>query len=245
MASDPASGNEEELLSQIDELKARMDRLMSGGTSTSNSALLTDKPEAKAPAEPPVAPPPGPNRTRVRDLIDDEDTEVIESYPGPKEVVPFPNDSRKADERPERRPEPERVDKTRPVGGSVIPMEDGPTGVRPRVSSFDDLGNVIQQELAKDELVPPPDAKKGPGLASRFGPPDESTPPPVEEEAPGPGRPTDEEEALDEPEAEVEAIDESNEDVEYQGNVGKVAAIWAVTALASGAIAALHFAGII
>ena len=248
MSSDPGSKNEEELLDQIDELKARMDRLMSGGTSTSNSALLTDKPEAKAPAEPPVAPPPGPNRTRVRDLIGHEETEEIESYPGPKEVVPFPDDEKKLEERPAAKPEPEPVDASRPVGGSVIPMEDGPKAVRPRVSSFDDLGNAIQQELAKDELVPPPDAKKGPGLASRFGPPEESSAPPVdEEEVPVAEEPADEAEADEEPEAELEIIDEPDEDgyVEARGNMGKVAAIWAITALASGAIAALHFAGII
>ena len=47
MPGDPASRNDDELLSQIDELKARMDRLMRGGTSTSNSALLTDAARAQ------------------------------------------------------------------------------------------------------------------------------------------------------------------------------------------------------
>ena len=247
MSSDPGSKNEEELLSQIDELKARMDRLMSGGTSTSNSALLTDKPEAKSPAEAPVAPPPGPNRTRVRDLIDDnKDTEIIESYPGPKEVVPFPDDDT-AEVQPAPTPEPEQVDNARPVGGSVIPMEEGPTESRPRVRSFDDLGDAIQQELERDELIPPPDAKRGPGLASRFGPPDESAPLDVDEESPVAEEPAADEEVEDESEVEIEdeAVDESVEYVETRGNTGKVAAIWAITALVSGAIAALHFAGII
>ena len=44
MPEDSARNNDDELLSQIDELKARMDRLMQGGTATSNSALLTDPP---------------------------------------------------------------------------------------------------------------------------------------------------------------------------------------------------------
>ena len=246
MSSDPDGKNEEQLLSQIDELKARMDRLMSGGTSTSNSALLTDKPEAKAPAEAPVAPPPGPNRTRVRDLIDNEETEVIEQYPGAKEVVPFPDSEEKAEEPPAPIAEPEPVDKARPVGGSVIPMEDDSREVRPQVSSFDDLGNAIQQELAKDDLAPASDKKKGPGLASRFAPPeepgettDDDEEPPVDEV------PVAEEEAEDEPEAELETIDESYEYEETRGNKGKVAAVWAITAVASGAIAGLHFAGII
>ena len=246
MSGDPKK-NEEELLSQIDELKARMDRLMSGGTSTSNSALLTDKPEAKASPEAPIAPPPGPNRTRVRDLIDDADTEVIEAYPGPKDVVSFPDDDGKDDEQPAAAPEPEQVDKARPVGGSVIPLEDGPKEMRPRVSSFDDLGNAIQHELAKEELEPPPDSKKGPGLASRFGPPEEASAESAdEEEAPIEDEPDAADES-DEPEAEVEAEDEvvPRYDAGTRSNAGKVAAIWAITALASGAIAALHFAGII
>ena len=72
MPGDAASRDDDELLSQIDELKARMDRLMSGGSSTSKSALLTDEPEATPP------PPPEPDRTRVRDLMDSVDTELIE-----------------------------------------------------------------------------------------------------------------------------------------------------------------------
>lgn len=252
MSSDPDSKNEEELLSQIDELKARMDRLMSGGTSTSNSALLTDKPEAKAPAEPPVAPPPGPNRTTVRDLIDNEDTEIIESYPGPKQVVPFPNGATEEEAVPPTPPEPEQGETARPVGGSVIPMEDDSKEVRPRVSSFDDLGDAIQQELARDTSVPPPEIKKGPDLASRFGPPEEPASD-VDEELPVEEDLVVEEELDEEPEAEleaeveaeVEAVEEPEEYYERRGNMGKVAAVWAITAIASGAIAALHFAGII
>lgn len=246
MSSDPDSGSEEQLLSQIDELKARMDRLMSGGTSTSNSALLTDKPEAKAPGEAPVSPPPGPNRTKVRDLIENDDTEIIESYPGPKQVVPFPGDEENAKEQhPAPELEPEPVERTRPVGGSVVPMENDPKEARPRVSSFDDLGNAIQQELAKDETVPPLESKKGPGLASRFGPPEEPAPPVVDEEPPVDEVPVVEEELDDEPESEVEAFEEPEENFERSGNMGKVAAVWAITAIASGAITALHLAGII
>lgn len=245
MSSDPDAGNNEELLSQIDDLKARMDRLMSGGTSTSNSALLTDKPEAEATDEASVAPPPGPSRTRVRDLIEGGDTEVIESYPGPKEVVPFPED-----EAQEGQPvaEPEPVDRAGPVGGSVVPMEEDRTEARPRVSSFDDLGSAIEQELARDDSVPPPDAKRGPDLASRFGPPDEVEPASGAQESPVAEPETLEEEDEDEPEADVEAeveAIESDAPVPTRGNLGKVAAIWVITAVASGAIAALHFAGII
>ena len=241
MSSDPESTNEADLLSQIDELKARMDRLMSGGTATSNSALLTDKPEARAP----VAPPPGPNRTTVRDLIDNEDTEIIESYPGPKEVVPFPEDREISDERSAAPPAPQPIDVSRPVGGSDIPMEDDPRELKPRFSSLNDLGSAIQQELAKDNSVPPAETKKGPDLASRFGPPDEVAPSVADEEASGEAVPVVEEEAGDEPEAGVADAAGPEEYTDGRGYAGKVAAIWVITAVASGAIAALHFAGII
>lgn len=248
MASDPDSRNDKDLLSQIDELKARMDRLMSGGTSTSNSALLTDKPVAKSAAEPPVAPPPGPNRTTVRDLIENEDTEVIESYAGPKEVVSFPEaEAVSAEESPPPPPQPEPQQRSGPVGGSVIPMEDEAKDVRPRVSSFNDLGSAIQQELAKDASVPPLEAKKGPGLASRFGPTEEPSPPPAADEEPT-SEDTPEgvtEELDDEPEVEPEDIDEPAELTDGPSNKGKVAAVWLITAVASGAIAVLHFAGVI
>ena len=83
MSGDPTNRNDDELLSQIDELKARMDRLMSGGTSTSNSALLTDevKPESGAPRPGLVdqAVDPAPTRTRVRDLIGPAESEVVEN----------------------------------------------------------------------------------------------------------------------------------------------------------------------
>ncbi len=245
MSTDPDSRNDEDLLSQIDELRARMDRLMSGGTSTSNSALLTGKPEAKAAAEAPVAPPPGPDRTRIRDLIDNEDIEVIESYPGPKETVPFPENEVTTEELPAAPPGPEPPDRTRPAGGSVIPMEDGWKQVRPRVSTFTDLGSAIQQELAKDASVPPFETKKGPDLASRFGPAYESAPPADGEEPSVEAVLLVEEELVDEPEAGVEAIEEPVEFVDSRGNLGKVAAIWVITAVAAGAITALHFVGVI
>lgn len=241
MSSDPNGGNNEDLLSQIDELKARMDRLMSGGSSTSNSALLTDNPEEAAPAEAPIAPPPGPSRTRVRDLIGSGDTEVIESYPGSKEVVPFPQDEVHESQ---PAPEPEPVERTSPVGGSVVPMGEDQKETRPKVSSFDDLGSAIEQELAKDDSVPPPETKKGPDLASRFGPPDEVKPAPAAQETPVDESTDLNEDDGDEPEAVTEAIESDAYD-RTRGNMGKVAAIWVITATASGAIAALHLAGII
>ena len=125
-----------------------------------------------------------------------------------------------------------------PVGGSVVTVDaDGPHS-RPRVASFDDIGSAIQQELSKDSSVPPAETKKGPDLASRFGPAqepqqaievDEETP---EEEA---GEPEDGAVAPvdDVEEAEVEAPNPAP--VYGRSNRGRVAAIWVATALASGA----------
>ena len=237
MAGDSAGRNEDELLDQIDELKARMDRLMSGGTSTSNSALLTEKTEPKA--EPARNEPQPPPRTRVRDLIGPQDSEVIESLGGKKEVVSFP-DSGPTPERPDAKPpasRPEPQDRPEPRGGSVISVEEDSREARPRVSSFDDIGSAVQEELARESDVPPVEAKKGPDLASRFGPAEDDPVDPPEDEP--------------EPEAVVDDVEEEEDEDEYyedsdpRSNMGKVAAIWAFTAITSGAIAALHFTGII
>ncbi|MDJ0925253.1 MAG: hypothetical protein QNJ77_11880 [Acidimicrobiia bacterium] len=267
MPGDPPSRNEDELLSQIDELKARMDRLMKGGTSTSNSALLTDKPVAKPPtappaSQPPAAPPPAPNRTRVRDLLGPEETEVIETYPGRKEAVPFPEgdtadtaaveqppaEESAAAVEPQPEVEPPVAESPAPTDAPVIHVEEDTKEPRPQVASFDDLGSAIQKELAKDGSVPPAEDKKGPDLASRFGPVEETV-----------AADTDTEEADDEPE--VPEVEDAEEVVEEEPEFvpvdrgdryrprrsarGKVAAIWAVTAIASGAIATLHFIGVI
>jgi len=247
MPGDSGNRNEDELLSQIDELKARMDRLMSGGSSTSNSALLTDKPEAKPPTPPPVAPPPAPNRTRVRDLIDAEETETIEVYSGPDEAVPFLDKQDSPVDGSIRAEEPS-VERPAAKSGSVISVEAEATEERPQVATFDDLGSAIQQELARDDSIPPAELKKGPDLASRFGPVEGSAVEPKEEAV-------DEDEVSDRPdvEDETEVVAEQPEDdfevspdiVVRNRSLGKVAAIWAVTAVASGAIATLHFAGII
>lgn len=249
MPGDPTSRNDDELLSQIDELKARMDRLMRGGSSTSNSALLTDA--AKTRQADGIAEPTPPEivdeRTRVRDLIQPEDTEVIEVYPGPKEVVPFPEvqDTIETVEAPDTPAEAERA---QPVGGSLINVPDQPTEQRAPVASFDQLGDAIQQELARDESVPPVDAKKGPDLASRFGPDADSVAVEVRPEAE-----LEEPDVSEEPEEIAEEYYEDSEpefddvegDVPGRPTRGLVGAIWVLTALASGAIAALHFTGVI
>lgn len=249
MSGDSASKNEEELVSQIDELKARMDRLMSGGSSTSNSALLTEKPEATPAPPPPVAPPPAPERTRVRDLVETGDTEVIEVYPGPKEVVPFPSKDGSAAAEAETPVDDEPVARSEHTPGSVISVEEEEKEERPQVASFDDLGSAIQHELARDESIPPAEAKKGPDLASRFGPVDGPSAPAAEGEEPAEDDETESPEVAEEPEA---TIDDEEPEVEVRplardnrSAFGKVAAIWALTAVASGAIAALHFMGVI
>lgn len=262
MPGDPASRDDDELLSQIDELKARMDRLMSGGTSTSNSALLTDAakavPKKAEPALVEQPSDPAPHRTRVGDLIGPEDDEVVQPY---REVepqgVPFPDEDgpgpvAKEPSRAESEPEPAPPPKTRPnrsapIGGSVITVDDDHPEPRPQVASFDDLGSAIQEELAKDSPVPEAERKRGPDLASRFGPADD---PVVAGEAPEEADLDEEpEEPVSVEEAELEVADE---DEEYESDepvgrrrAGLVAAIWVGTALASGAIAALHFSGII
>ncbi len=263
MVGDPADKNDDELLSQIDELKARMDRLMRGGSSTSNSALLTEAARAKTAeteaTEPPTATPP--SRSRVGDLIETEDTEVVEVYPRPKEVVPFPADANPTPPQPKRSvappasapPSPDRkpVSRPRPASteGSLISIDDAPPGARPQATSFDELGNVIQQELARDISVPPAEAKKGPDLASRFGSAEDRA---VVEPAPVPERevkqqPVEEElELVEEYEEDVEAeYEHEDEAPEGRSPKGLVAAIWVFTAVASGAIATLHFTGIV
>lgn len=259
MSGDPFNKNEDELLSQIDELKARMDRLMSGGTSTSNSALLTDAAKAASrKAEPALVEQPAdpaPNRTRVRDLIGPDDEEVVEPYPETK-AVPFPDEDAAvppvAEEQTQPEPESEPPPKTRPersgpVGGSVITVDDDGPESRPQVASFDDLGSAIQEELAKDVSVPPADQKKGPDLASRFGPVGESVAEESRDEAPEEEEPEDAEPVE---EAELETLEDEEEPEVYEepagrGRAGLVAAIWVLTALASGTIAALHFSGMI
>ncbi len=249
MPSDAAKNDDEDLLSQIDELKARMDRLMQGGTSTSNSALLTDPPKAASPAvvesEPTAAPPPP--RTRVRDLIGPKDEEVVGSFPPAPEIVSFPENAdtpeerRPADRPPEggpASPPPPSKPKPASVDGSLISVDDPRSEARPKVESFDDLGSAVEEELARDASVPPASPRKGPDLASRFGPadePGESDPEPADE--------------VDEELEVAEYEDEDHEDepvvVAERSRVGAVVAIWAFTAVTSGALATLHFTGII
>jgi hypothetical protein len=263
MSGDPANTNDDELLNQIDELKARMDQLMRGGSSTSNSALLTEKEKVKAADNPSAEPAPEPTppvaRTRVGDLIETEDTEVVEVYPGPKEVVPFPADANPLPPEPKKSvappaaspPKPESKPPVRPksnaVEGSLISLDGNPPEGRPLAASFDELGNAIQEELARDASVPPVGTKKGPDLASRFGSGDERSEPVVVPAL---------EKELIEPEVAVEVeqdeevevfedeLDVEDEEPARRSPVGLVAAIWAITALASGAIATLHLAGI-
>jgi hypothetical protein len=261
MSGDPANTNDDELLNQIDELKARMDRLMRGGSSTSNSALLTEKEKVKAADNPSPEPTPPVARTRVGDLIETEDTEVVEVYAGPEEVVPFPADANPLPPEPKKSvappaaspPKPESKPPVRPksnaVEGSLISLDDNPPEGRPQAASFDELGNAIQEELARDSSVPPVGTKKGPDLASRFGSRDERSEPAV---VPAPEKEQIEPEVLVDVELdeEVEVFEDEDEpDVEYEeparrSPVGLVAAIWAFTALASGAIATLHFTGV-
>ncbi len=181
MPGDPSGRNEEELLSQLDDLRARMDRLMKGGTSTSNSALLTDAPkEAVQTVKSQPAPELPPERTRVRDLIGSVDEEVVEAYSGSADAVAFPAEpapeqetsgSRPLEDRPAGKPRSATVD------GSLISVN-GTMRREPRrqVRSFDDIGSALEEELARDASVPPAESKKGPDLASRFGTADEAVP---------------------------------------------------------------------
>lgn len=264
----PTDRSDDELLSQIDELKARMDRLMSGGTSTSNSAVLTDQGRAQAAeARRPTPPAPPPARTTVKDLVPPEDREVLEAYPKPSRPVPFPDargEDREADrivaapQEPPRaespsRPEPDQAPPAPARGGSVVEVEEQAATGRPQAATFDDLGNVIKEELARDETVPPEEPKRGPGLASRFGGEDEYAPPeevgpPVPDDLQDDDvpaiEPTDEDEAeLAEPEDEPTGPRVSHR--RERSRTGTIAAIWVGNAVASGAIATLHFTGVI
>ncbi len=255
MPGDVAPGNDDELLSQIDELKARMDRLMKGGTSTSNSALLTDAPKQSAPhtvdPQPPSTPPPP--RSKVRDLIGSEEKEVLEGFPVHHDPVAFPDEDVPFDEgRPADRPAEDRPSSPPPPGkpkaaaveGSLIAVDDVRSEPRPRVSSFDDLGNAIEEELARDSSVPPVSAKQGPDLASRFGPVDE---PAIAETASVPDVDPEPKELSDELE-EPEFVDDEVEEVftpAPRSHAGALVAIWVFTAVTSGTIATLHFTGVI
>jgi len=240
MTGDSASSKDEELLSQIDELKARMDRLMQGGTSTSNSSLLTSPPQQVAPtveAEPPTEPPPP--RSRVRDLISTDERESLPDIDVDREIIAFPEESDKeppasaaSTARPISPPPPSKPAIAR---GSLVPTsEDRPGDPRPKVTSFEDLGTAIEADLARDSSVPPPTSRRGPDLASRFGT--------AEEEAVA----VDPEPVI-EAEPEIEDVEETVEFVEPAGRsrAGAVVAIWLFTAVTSGTIATLHFAGII
>jgi hypothetical protein len=91
-------------------------------------------------------------------------------------------------------------------------------------------------------------------LASRFGPADDES-----ENSPVPLVPEDETEAVPEDEADSPEDQHEAEKVEHEpervapeayrrrerSNAGVVAAIWVLTAIASGAIATLHFTGVI
>jgi len=258
MPGDPASSDDKELISQIDELKARMDRLMKGGTSTSNSALLTDEVKPQTSERADVSPAPvdfAAERTRVRDLLRPEDDEAIEAYSASKGVIPFPDTPPPAaepaqqapvhpaepDPSPDRRVDP---DSSRPI---AINVGDDANEPRSPVASFGQLGDAIQQELARDASVPPLEGRKGPGLASRFGPVEESKaadiPDTAETDADDPEIVKESVDTVeDEPTARLENPEPKQVD---RPNVGLVAAIWVGTAIASGAIAALHFTGLI
>jgi len=243
MTGDSASSKDEELLSQIDELKARMDRLMQGGTSTSNSSLLTSPPQQAASTvetRPPAESPPA--RTRVRDLISPDERESIPDLAAKEEIVAFPeaDDSEPAapaaaTARPMSPPPPSKPPVVR---GSLVPTgEDRQVDPRPRVTSFEDLGSAIEEDLARDSSVPPPTERKGPDLASRFGAAEEPVavePAPVVETGP----------AVEDDEGVLDEIVEFEEPRE-RSHVGAVVAIWVFTAVTSGTIATLHFSGII
>lgn len=250
MPGDESGKNEEELLSQIDDLRERMDRLMKGGTSTSNSALLTDSPRQTVRT---VGSGPAPERTRVRDLIGPTDREVLETHTGGEEVVEFPeadisDDDGKAGSQTPRahgqRP-PTAATPGKPnvssAGGSLISVPPGGRSeARRPVTSFDDLGSAVEEELARDASVPPAEPRKGPGLASRFGSADE--PVPVAE----PARTVDEEEQ-GEVEVETAVLEDGGSDVPEAsgGRRSALVAIWGFTALSGGTIAVLHLAGVI
>lgn len=251
MSGDAANNKDDELLSQIDELKARMDRLMAGGTSTSNSALLTDAPRASAPvveAQPATEPPPP--RTRVRDLIGPPGEETEPVAP-PRDAVPFPDEAQAAGERrPADRPTEDRPSSPPPpnkpasVDGSLIAVDESRNEPRPRVQSFDELGSAVEQEIAKDQSVPPASSRKGPDLASRFGSVDDEVD--AAKKVAPPPEPEDVEVIEDADEVdEVEAVDGVSQRTHGRSGVGAVVAIWLFTGVTSGTIAVLHFAGIL
>jgi len=251
MPGDESGKNEEELLSQIDDLRERMDRLMKGGTSTSNSALLTDSHRQTVRT---VKPEPAPERRPVRDLIGPADREVVESYTGAQDAVAFPESDATDSDGGEAATETVRPHADRPpsaatplkpdvsgVDGSLISVPPGGRneGRRP-VSSFDDIGSAVEEELARDASVPPAEPKKGPGLASRFGAVDE----PVRvaaESAPDVG----ERHRHDVDGEFAEARGDGSVPAEPRNLGGAVVAIWAFTGVTGGTIAVLHLAGVI
>jgi hypothetical protein len=252
MPDDPSGRNEEELLSQIDDLRSRMDRLMKGGTSTSNSALLTDAPtEGIRPVTSEPVPEPPPERTRVRDLIGSVDREVVEAYSGNQEAVVFPenHDNTQDDDKTQdvvaRRPQEDRPagkPRSASVDGSLISVSaTGRNEPRRRVTSFDDIGSAVEEELARDVSVPPAESKKGPDLASRFGPAEDPVPTVV-----APERDLEPVQTED-PDVEVAELDPDEVPVEVapRSRRGALVAIWAFTGITAGIIAVLHVAGLL
>jgi hypothetical protein len=245
MPGDPSGRNEEELLSQIDDLRARMDRLMKGGTSTSNSALLTDAPkEGVRPVISEPVPEPPPERTRVRDLIGSAEREVVEPYSGNQDAVAFPEKDDNTNDVVTRRPQEDRPagkPRAASVDGSLISVSGtGRNEPRRRVTSFDDIGSAVEEELARDVSVPPAELKKGPDLASRFGPADDPVPAVVAPE------PDPEPVQLEEPDAEVARLDSDATTVEAlpRSRARALVAIWGFTGITAGTIATLHIAGL-
>ena len=220
---------------------------------------LTDAPRASSPVveAKPVAQPPPP-RTRVGDLLGSSDSDSSDSGEA-RDKVSFPSAVASTDDdRPADRPEDRREDRhvERPpatpppskppaADGSLIAVDEKREEPRPSVASFDDLGSAVEEELARDTSVPPASSRRGPDLASRFGPADEPADPPkrVEEKVPDP---VDEDEETEEVEdfEEIEELEVSDMRPRKR-NVGAVVAIWIFTAVTSGGIAALHFTGII
>jgi len=245
MPDDPSGRNEEELLSQIDDLRARMDRLMQGGTSTSNSALLTDAPkEGIRPVVSEPVPEPPPERTRVRDLIGSVEREVVEAYSGNQDAVAFPENDENTHDVVARRPQEDRPagkPRTASVDGSLISVSATERNEpRRRVTSFDDIGSAVEEELARDVSVPPPELKKGPDLASRFGPAEDPAHTAVAPEAdPEPVQ-------LEGPDVEIAELDTDEIPVEVvpRSHTRALVAIWGFTGITAGTVAILHVAGL-
>ena len=192
---------------------------------------------------------PPPPRARVRDLIGPDDSPSIPQTPEPRNAVPFPEERAADENRPADKPVKDRPSSGPPskpkpaTGGSLISVDDDREEPRPRVSSFDDLGTAIENELAKDASVPPASERRGPDLASRFGAAGEDVVEEVESEVIE--EPDDEVDVDPEPERQEEPVvlDEPRES--GRRPVGAVVAIWVFTAVSSGTLAALHFSGII